>query len=232
MDSFAAKVTCGLLVAVLGLFFGFLPRTLRSKFDQNEGGGHLRVLSLLLNFGGGVLLANSFCHWLPEVREGKKYQTSQQEFHIISGIEHKNIDTVLPLAEVIMLAGFSLVCVCEEVIHFFLSKHCHNHIIDDGEINGEKKGKQWANKVTPSTNQHLLGDKKDQHGEDTRTMSAVRTSFVVLALSFHSVVEGLALSLERDANGVWMNFGALATHKFVIAFAVGVELLSAQVKKS
>ena len=28
------------------------------------------VLSMLLNFGGGVLIANCFCHWLPEVREG------------------------------------------------------------------------------------------------------------------------------------------------------------------
>jgi len=30
------------------------------------------VLSFLLNFGGGVLIANCFCHWLPEVREGNK----------------------------------------------------------------------------------------------------------------------------------------------------------------
>ena len=28
------------------------------------------VLSFLMNVGGGVLLANCFLHWLPEVREG------------------------------------------------------------------------------------------------------------------------------------------------------------------
>ena len=28
------------------------------------------TLSFLLNLGGGVLIANCFCHWLPEVREG------------------------------------------------------------------------------------------------------------------------------------------------------------------
>ena len=27
-------------------------------------------LAFLLNLGGGVLMANCFCHWLPEVREG------------------------------------------------------------------------------------------------------------------------------------------------------------------
>ena len=30
------------------------------------------VFSFVLNFGGGVLFANSFCHWLPEVNEGKR----------------------------------------------------------------------------------------------------------------------------------------------------------------
>ena len=43
------------------------------------------VLSFLLNLGGGVLLANCLCHWLPEVR---------------AGLQHSDLDTVLPLAEV------------------------------------------------------------------------------------------------------------------------------------
>ena len=48
----------------------------------------------------------------------------------------------------------------------------------------------------------------------------------MFALSFHSVVEGLALSLEGEEAGVWLNTGATALHKFVISFSVGVELLS------
>ena len=43
------------------------------------------VLSFLLNLGGGVLLANCLCHWLPEVR---------------AGLHHSDLDTFLPLAEV------------------------------------------------------------------------------------------------------------------------------------
>ncbi len=54
---------------------------------------------------------------------------------------------------------------------------------------------------------------------------------MVFALSFHSVIEGLALSLEEDASGVWLNFGALAMHKFVIAFAVGIELIAVQASR-
>jgi zinc transporter ZupT len=60
--------------------------------------------------------------------------------------------------------------------------------------------------------------------------SAVRTVFVLSALSLHSVVEGMALGLETQTSGVWMNFGALATHKTVIALSLGAELVSAAVR--
>jgi hypothetical protein len=45
----------------------------------------------------------------------------------------------------------------------------------------------------------------------------------------NSVISGLTLGLETEASGVWINFGAIAMHKFVIAFSVGVELVSSQV---
>ena len=63
-----------------------------------------------------------------------------------------------------------------------------------------------------------------------QTKSAIRTFFVVAALSFHSVIEGMTIGLERDGTEVWMSFLAVSLHKFVIAFSVGVELLAAEVK--
>jgi len=56
--------------------------------------------------------------------------------------------------------------------------------------------------------------------------SPLRDFFTVLALSFHSVFEGLAVGLEKDANDVWALFAAIAAHKFVIVFCVSLELLS------
>ena len=52
---------------------------------------------------------------------------------------------------------------------------------------------------------------------------------MVASLSFHSVIAGLTLGLEKETSGVWINFGAIALHKFVIAFSVGVELVTSQV---
>ena len=67
------------------LLFGYAPLLLSQRYDLaslnsgaqqplvgglSSGRGGRALLASLLSLGGGVLLANSFCHWLPEVREG------------------------------------------------------------------------------------------------------------------------------------------------------------------
>ena len=79
MEPLGTKILCGVLVMSLSVIFGYLPVLISRKFpllsasDPRHNKKALRniVFSFLLNFGGGVLFANSFCHWLPEVREGK-----------------------------------------------------------------------------------------------------------------------------------------------------------------
>ena len=41
-----------------------------------------------------------------------------------------------------------------------------------------------------------------------------RTTFVAMALSFHSTIEGLALALEDEASGVWLNTGIVRSILF------------------
>ena len=73
------KILCGSLVLILSVVFGYLPVLISRKFPllsstdprYNKKAFRNVVFSFLLNFGGGVLFANCFCHWLPEVREGK-----------------------------------------------------------------------------------------------------------------------------------------------------------------
>ena len=74
----ATKILCAALSVTLSLFFGFLPLLVdRRIVSLNGANGEARralgqkALAFLLNFGGGVLIANCFCHWLPEVREGR-----------------------------------------------------------------------------------------------------------------------------------------------------------------
>lgn len=218
------KVLATGLIVFLSLSFGFLPLLLARSYDfssidtldpvimkREKKKMKNLILSFLLNLGGGVLIANCFCHWLPEVREG---------------LEHKSIDSFLPLAEVIMCSGFFFICGLEELLHHFL--HPHQTV--------ESKVKKEMMKETgfSTNNGHQNGvahrNEEEEEKESEKTASqvkaAIRTVFVVFALSFHSMIEGLALSLEGEAAGVWLNTGATALHKFVISFSVGVELIS------
>lgn len=80
---------------------------------------------------------------------------------------------------------------------------------------------------------HAIPFKDEEDGLSTST-STVAKSFrgllAVLALSFHAVFEGLAVGLESSVGNVWYLFAAIATHKLVIAFCVGVELISTRTK--
>ena len=79
ISTLASKIIVGFLIVTLSAVFGYLPVFLAAKCGleaDHPPSKHSKkklknvVISFLLNFGGGVLTANAFCHWLPEVREG------------------------------------------------------------------------------------------------------------------------------------------------------------------
>ncbi|XP_014663166.1 PREDICTED: zinc transporter ZIP1-like [Priapulus caudatus] len=71
-------------------------------------------------------------------------------------------------------------------------------------------------------NSHLKAD--DEAGnDDVRSFS--RSMILVLALSVHSVFEGLAVGLQSTAESVLDIFTALILHKCVLAFSLGLNLI-------
>ncbi|XP_043249329.1 protein zntB-like isoform X1 [Colletes gigas] len=69
---------------------------------------------------------------------------------------------------------------------------------------------------------------RTKHGEHKHTAITKNTSvqglLTVLALSFHAIFEGLAVGLEPSIGSVVYLAAAIATHKLVISFCVGMEL--------
>ena len=68
--------------------------------------------SLLLCFGGGVLLATALLHILPEVREGLEVEQRKLGLNC--------------LAELVLCSGFFLVYLLEELVHFLLRFFMHS----------------------------------------------------------------------------------------------------------
>jgi zinc transporter 1/2/3 len=71
---------------------------------------------------------------------------------------------------------------------------------------------------------------KDEAADELNSSSGKQLGhfFVILALSFHSVFEGLAIGLQNNAASTWLLFVGVGAHKFLIAFCVGMELFTSR----
>ena len=63
-------------------------------------------------------------------------------------------------------------------------------------------------------------------GDDATFEATLRGFLVILALSLHAVFEGIALGLTATESSVWYLFFAVASHKFVISFCIGMQFVS------
>lgn len=282
-----AKVTSMVILGCVSFLLGIIPLKLFSYVGKTSPGkGHLGhsheeqplILSLLLCFGGGVLLYTTFLHLQPEVRIEIKRLTEEGKLPSFEP----------PLAELVFCTGFFFVYMVEELVHACLDRNTHHHEDEavlhrtmslrrcskrgsshhDGTIIPRASLHSAPTKVpengvgsTTASTQGLIptisGSKsrspldpqhrmtggpldatimmKDEEPQDRKTTAQVvaksfRGFLAVLALSFHAVFEGLAVGLEMKTYNVWYLFGAIATHKFVIAFCVGMELVSSKTK--
>ena len=69
MDTTWTKILTMCLLGGISIIVGFIPLKLGKLFKGSDGSPrHGTVFSSLLCFGGGVLLATTLLHLLPEVR--------------------------------------------------------------------------------------------------------------------------------------------------------------------
>eukprot|EP00092_Neocalanus_flemingeri_P024739 GFUD01026828.1.p1 GENE.GFUD01026828.1~~GFUD01026828.1.p1 ORF type:complete len:612 (+),score=176.20 GFUD01026828.1:251-2086(+) len=80
---------------------------------------------------------------------------------------------------------------------------------------------------------HSNTPSKARQARDTRRLlSSLRGLLVVMALSVHSLFEGMAVGLEETSGGVWQLFMAIAIHSTAIVFCVGTEMVSNGTRKA
>lgn len=297
-DIVVAKATAMTVLFLAALCAGLIPFKLAQWFKWENGstekGKTGLVVSLLLAFGGGVLMCTTFMHLLPEVKEN---------------IERLQASGALPefgfhFAEMLMCVGFFTMYLIEQCVHAYLhsrdAKQAENafrrgvSVRESSAATRRKKISEQRNgsisiadliendaennrylsqveivpkqgngvNVVPSAigngvdnhhqHHHHHHHQQQQHavnhghshlhlpvahshgGKDIDNdivVSSLRGLLIVLALSVHELFEGLAVGLEGSAKNVWYLFGAVAAHKLVLAFCVGVELIVAKTNK-
>ncbi|XP_014236650.1 protein zntC-like isoform X1 [Trichogramma pretiosum] len=249
------------------------------------------LTSLLLCFGGGVLLFTTFLHLAPEVHESVAYHQST----------HQLVDLgSLSLAELLFCCGFFLVYLVEETVHAALTskpdstesllyrtvsvRRCNNNNSSSNNNNNNGSNNKSNGSTTCSSassqprnsltvvqprNSWRPEAENDEDGHETKSAfvlsphaleesrakvvakaqqqqqphqhhshhhhhhasNSMKSLLTVLALSFHAIFEGLAVGLEPAFMSVVYLAGAIATHKLVISFCVGMELYVAGASK-
>ncbi|XP_076387051.1 zinc transporter ZIP1-like isoform X1 [Megachile rotundata] len=229
-DVLVAKGVTMVILCVVSTCMGIIPMQVAKCLKwKTSGVGNPRstmVVSLLLGFGGGVLFCTTFLHLLPEVKEGVQHLIEEQKLPQLS----------FSLAETLTCAGFFLMYLVEESVHSHLRKkenqkdeyskkdvsRSTNELVENGQtLPNCGNGHSHYSGHGHSHHLPVIMDEKDDF-----VISSLRGLLIILGLSVHELFEGLAIGLESSASYVWYMFAAVAAHKFVIAFCIGVELLA------
>ncbi|XP_076662670.1 zinc transporter ZIP1-like isoform X3 [Andrena cerasifolii] len=229
-----AKGVTMIILCAVSTCMGILPMQMAKclKWNTADVGNprSTKLVSLLLGFGGGVLFCTTFLHLLPEVKEGVEHLTEDGKLPALS----------FSLAEALTCAGFFIMYLVEESVHTHLRKkqaqraesakkdvtRSTSELVENGQsLPNCVSGHSHYNGHGHSHHLPVIMDEKDDF-----VISSLRGLLIVLGLSVHELFEGLAIGLESSASYVWYMFAAVAAHKFVIAFCIGVELIASNTR--
>lgn len=258
------KVVSLTAMGLASLVLGLLPLWLRGGSVGGPGGGsgpdcprHAAaagpLMTALLSFGAGALLATALVHMLVEASE------------------------VLPrAAPVAMLAGFLVLYLVDELVqrvlgHSPAAARAHRHqphpacpvdeacqprppcssLADSGKSSDLRRREDYgsmdecvggvhlrtsaaaAPEVPPEavcllpSKQGSSGSSGSSGSEEAGAGGGAGASCwgLLLALCIHSIIEGLAVGLEETAEQVLFLLGAVSSHKLVVSFCLGAELV-------
>ena len=93
----------------------------------------------------------------------------------------------------------------------------------------KRKESEFSRRISYDDHGHGHHDHHHHHshapvGDGDNVLPSVRGLLVIVGLSLHEILEGVAVGLQTTEGDVWNLFAAVASHKFVIAFCVGMEM--------
>ena len=252
MDLVGTKVLALILMFVIVMFTGLLPIQMRTFVVKRWKDQSQKAVSALLCFGAGILLATVFLHMLPDIL-GDTDEAIENGYFIVEGyplgelllctgffvmyaIEefvhswvHRNqghVDgggdphVVLPQGQTRKTSHVS-----NGDVHSDMQRSVNgagNVAVTVGHDNPgfTKDGGEIHNNLEKAEK----NDFKPVEEDPDRQISLLRTVLMILALSIHGCLEGLALGLAESNTDVWLMFTALTVHKIALSFSIAMEL--------
>lgn len=208
MNSDQAKILAMVVLGAGSFIVGMLPGYMNRRHQQRQ-----MFYSFLLCLGAGVLIATSIVHILTEVQRS------------------------LPdSAAIYFCGGFFLVYLVDVVVHYFgvqVPGHSHSGHGQSPSGGGHPSGRTSASSygAMESERESLLGPADLEPRPETLPPSnqcansrAAGKVGLLCALSLHSFLEGLAIGVQDTSNKVLLLITAVACHKYVVGFCLGLEM--------
>jgi len=266
MELWQSKVISLFAMGILTIIAAFLPIFLLQRFKDSLTNKSSRRkldkgLSLLNCFVGGVFLATTLVHMLPEAREATE-----------AYMEKLEIDIEFPVAEYTCCIGVFIVMILEHMVMVFRragqeEEEDKKHIIQNesgaSTMELEKSGRSdhhgQTQKTSVASGPHLSDDEVRArsisrassliasgsfkisepadagHGHshlNPDDLASFRSFILLLAISIHTVFEGLAIGLQDSTTGLLTLFTAIMVHKTIIAFSLGLQFAENLKQKS
>uniref|UniRef100_A0A1I8Q4B9 Uncharacterized protein n=1 Tax=Stomoxys calcitrans TaxID=35570 RepID=A0A1I8Q4B9_STOCA len=227
------KVMAMLILGVGSFLSGMLPSVIS---EQNRQRFPLAT-SLMLCFGAGILMATSLVHILPEVRN--QMNSNWAEISLCGGF------FIIYFIDEIVHYFFGEVIqhTHQQQQHHHQQQHRHSHNGNSGNygsIGGESEP-LLQDSSTPDDHNHTHSHSHtlchEQVIEEANARichtnhaepcsQSISTMGLFAALSLHSAIEGIAIGVQNTPSKVLFLLGAVACHKFVMAFCLGLEFRS------
>ncbi|XP_063981895.1 protein zntD [Diachasmimorpha longicaudata] len=231
---FMSMFTIGVTSFIVGLIPGCL-------FNRGRSLQRRLYLSALLCFGGGVLLGTSMLHMLPEAKEDLPdygelvFCCGFLLLYLVDEIAHYFLMTSDGAGHSHGHDEYSQNYAPTRRSSY---QNCHegflhrnpefepNVLSTHSNFFARKKSTHQYGTV-PSAPQ--TGDEEESflcHGPHVEPCANSSTSHIALALALtiHSILEGLAIGLQKEIDEVFLLIGAVVSHKLVMAFCLGLEL--------
>jgi zinc transporter 1/2/3 len=240
MDDVAVfKLVSLVCIWLVGLAGGLIPARLAARSQRSPS--VRRLLSVLTAFSGGVFLAGGFFHLLHSAIENP----ALRRWSTVDGGRYE-----FPYAEMFCTLGFLALLLLEQAAHAKMhqaSAHGSAYSLaskdddDDLELRGadesddtymddlddDEQEQERATSVVAGSNVKFKRRAGHTHGHahlgGSNSGSLAVAMVLFVALSFHSVLEGLGIGAQTEA--AWGVFLAIVLHKGLAAFALGSGLV-------
>jgi zinc transporter 1/2/3 len=135
-----------------------------------------------------------------------------------------------PVAEFTISFGFFLILILEQIVQEY-KEHTEYNVLQDETVRSNSLNPS----PDPEAERHL--DHEVEAGSsainvpvyrEPQPRPVLRSLVLLLALSLHSLFEGLAVGLQADVSGLVQIFVAVVLHKMVIAFSLGLNLVQTE----